>query len=204
MSVPKSPKFTINQWLSRHDVAVALVAEDILTDEQIAEQIGKTKRQLEKWKLDDRFRAEVAAHRERIREAVLTSSIADQVRRVQALDERWLKMRQVIAERAADPTLAEKPGGTTGLIVRQLKGLGKGDDFQIVEVFEVDVGLLKELRAHEEQAAREVGQWMDKPATVIDARSQTLVLGGHLSDEERAAIIARALGGPPAEPEPEP
>jgi hypothetical protein len=32
----------------------------------------------------------------------------------------------------------------------------------VVEEYEVDTGLLKELREHEKQAAQELGQWSDK------------------------------------------
>jgi hypothetical protein len=46
--------------------------------------------------------------------------------------------------------------------VHKLKSVGGGEYAQMVDEYEVDAGLLKELRAHEEQAARELGQWTDK------------------------------------------
>src|SRR5258705_2301914 len=36
--------------------------------------------------------------------------------RVQALQDRWDRMRQVIEQRAASPDFAQVPGGTTGLL----------------------------------------------------------------------------------------
>ena len=53
-------------------------------------------------------------------------------------------------------------GGRTGLIVHNVKGVGKGDDFKLIDVYEVDTSLLKEMREHEKQAAIEVGQWQEK------------------------------------------
>ncbi len=54
------------------------------------------------------------------------------------------------------------PGGKTGLIVRQIKAVGSGAGMKIVPEYVLDTGLLKELRAHEQQAAGELqsrGDW---------------------------------------------
>jgi hypothetical protein len=45
-------------------------------------------------------------------------------------------MLQVIEERGLSPDLASVPGGKTGLVTRTLKGIGKDDDFQVVEVYD--------------------------------------------------------------------
>ena len=42
--------------------------------------------------------------------------------RVQALQNRWDRMRRVIDERATSPAFANVPGGTTGLLVKDYKG----------------------------------------------------------------------------------
>jgi hypothetical protein len=83
----------------------------------------------------------------------------------------------VIAERAADESWgafdtftdddgttqrAIAPGWKTGLMVRTEKQIGAGEKAIRVVEFAVDTGLLRELRAHEEQAAKELGQWEDK------------------------------------------
>src|SRR5450432_4783248 len=77
--------------------------------------------------------------------------------RVQALQDRWDRLRQVIDERAASPDFAGVPGGTTGLLMKDYKG--KDAD---TPVYKVDAGLLAELRNHEKQAAEELGQWGEK------------------------------------------
>ncbi len=89
-------------------------------------------------------------------------AISRRTRRVKALDDRWQAMQKVIAERAADASHQHAPGGSTGLLTRTLKIIGSGDAAQLVEEFELDAALLKELREHEKQAAQEVGQWTEK------------------------------------------
>jgi flagellar motor switch/type III secretory pathway protein FliN len=79
------------------------------------------------------------------------------VRRVEALNDRWEKLHQVIAERARSEEMQGVPGGSTGLVVKTVKAVGKGEDFRLVEQYEVDVGLLKAILEHERQAAAEAG-----------------------------------------------
>jgi hypothetical protein len=91
--------------------------------------------------------------------------IATALRRVHALDARWHKLQQVIAERADDPSMAKVPGGTTGLLVREIRSVGSGPTAKLIPEYNLDAALLKEMRAHEQQAAQELGQW---PAKVDD------------------------------------
>jgi hypothetical protein len=91
--------------------------------------------------------------------------IATALRRVHALDARWHKLQQVIAERADDPSMAKVPGGTTGLLVREIRSIGSGPTAKLIPEYSIDTGLLQEMRAHEAQAAKELGQW---PAKVDD------------------------------------
>ncbi len=104
----------------------------------------------------------IAAAIAEYRVAIKAEGIANKQNRIDRLNADWLRLQQVIAERAADPTMADVPGGTTGLLVRTVKALGHGADARIVEEYAVDTGLLRELRAHEEQAAKELGQWTEK------------------------------------------
>ncbi len=88
--------------------------------------------------------------------------IAEQWERVRALEDRWRRLRQVIAERAASAEMQGVPGGTTGLLTHTVKGIGSGDHFQAVDEYAVDTNLLRELREIEKQAAQELGQWTEK------------------------------------------
>jgi hypothetical protein len=105
--------------------------------------------------------AKVCARIRELQETLSAGTIALEISsrnaRVQALQNRWDRMRRVIDERAASPDFAEVPGGTTGLLVKDYKG--KDAD---TLVYKVDTGLLAELRNHEKQAAEELGQWNEK------------------------------------------
>ena len=153
---PNATEFRLTPTRER---AALLVAEDSKSDQQIADEVGIHKVTLERWKAQPVFSARVAEHRELWRRQLEAQGIADRRNRVQALNDRWGRMRQVIEERAADEEWAGVPGWKTGLLVREEKRMRGG---MVVERFEVDTGLLRELRAHEEQAAKELGQWSEK------------------------------------------
>jgi hypothetical protein len=73
-------------------------------------------------------------------------------------------------------------GGETGLLVRQIKLAASG---ATVEEFAVDTGLLKELRAHQEQAAKELGQWTEKREVTGKAEAHMPEI---LADEQDAQL----------------
>jgi hypothetical protein len=105
--------------------------------------------------------AHICARIRELQETLSVGTIALEISRrnarVQALQDRWDRLRQVIDERAASPDFAGVPGGTTGLLMKDYKG--KDAD---TPVYKVDAGLLAELRNHEKQAAEELGQWGEK------------------------------------------
>ena len=146
----------------KQEKAARLAAEDVLTDEQIAAECGITRRTLTNWKANRDFSERVTAIAGAYAQRALKHGLARRERRVSVLNDLHQRMLQVIEERAADEGLAAVPGGKTGLITRNLKGIGKGEDFQIVEVFEVDTGTLREIRSTQEQVAKELGQWSEK------------------------------------------
>lgn len=161
MTSQNFPKMRLTE---RHHTAASLVAADDLTDEQIAAEVGITRRQLTTWKRHPDFGALVQQHLEAFRRRVESRGIASRYRRVASQDERWRRLQRVIDERAADVdsgTYVDEvgedrtvPGWGTGLLVRQEKPHG-------IE-FAVDTGLLKEMRELEKHAATELGQWSEK------------------------------------------
>lgn len=88
--------------------------------------------------------------------------------RVDALAERHRLLQQVIAERAAEMD-GEASGGGTGLLVRKIKVTKQG----VLHEYAVDTGLLAEMRAHEQQIAQELGEWIDKQQ--VDGNSTQVV-----------------------------
>ncbi len=169
--------------LTAKQVAAAhLVADDKLSDQQIADSVGVTRDTVSRWKRLPEFKREVEEHFSAWREKVMSSGIADKVNRIASYDEIFDKLHQVIAERASelDGLCA---GGSTGLMVRTVKFVKvlelktntprsfdeiPDDEFtptrqmQPVEEFAVDTGMLAELRNVKLQAARELGQLVEK------------------------------------------
>lgn len=150
------------QWSPSKEQAALLVAEDSKSNPDIAAAVGVTARQLERWKRLDAFRSRVEEHRKLWRDELAAEGLASQKNRLAAYNDRWRRMQRVIEAREADPALANAPGGNTGLMVRQQKGIGSGFNFEIIEEFAVDTGLLKEMRELEKQAAQDLGQWTEK------------------------------------------
>jgi len=155
----KSGKFA---WTQKSRLAAELVAEDEFTDSKIAAKVGIGPRTLYRWKRSPEFAAEVQRQVEAFGRIIRSRGIARLEMRIRALNDRWERMNRIIDERAADPAMADLPGGKTGLLVRRVKRVGRGDDARVVEWFEVDCKLLRLLLHHEKQAAQELGQWGEK------------------------------------------
>lgn len=153
------------QWNAKRERAAALVADDSLSDEQIAAELKVGRATLARWKDRPEFIARVREIVESVRAALEAKGIAARQNRIDALNERHELMREVIRQRAS-AYQGEGVGGSTGLIVKDVKGIGRGYDFQVVEVYGVDTGLLRELREHEKQMAQELGEWQERSTQV--------------------------------------
>lgn len=147
------------EWTGRREQAALLVAQDELSNEEIAAACGVKRQTLDFWKTFPQFKERVAEHVRAIREAVLTQGIANKVKRVKAMDDRWNKLKRIADERGAAAAMRSVSGGTTGYIVRQVKFDKFGGQ---IDEYAVDTGLLSELRALEKQAAQEVGDWVER------------------------------------------
>lgn len=149
------------RWDARREKAATLLAEDELSDEQIAVECGIGRTTLHRWKQHPAFTARVADHVRALEAETLKYAIAKRRRRIKALDDRWQRMQRLIEARAEE-LAAHTAGGDTGLLVHQERAIGTGSNQQIIDEYVVDTGLLRELREHEKQAAQELGQWVDK------------------------------------------
>lgn len=163
-------------WTKARLQAAEAVAEDRVSDDDIATQCGISRQTLATWKRHPDFQAKVAEHIARLDAAILQVAIARKAKRVQAQQARWEKMHRVIAERAEAPEYAQAPGGQTGLLVRTFKQIGQGPSAYEVEEFAVDTGLLKELREHEKLAAEELGQRVDKKDLTTNGKDLTFTI----------------------------
>jgi hypothetical protein len=135
--------------------------------------------------------ARVRAIRERVSAATIAVEISSRNARIQALQSRWDKMRQVIEERGASEEYSSVPGGTTGLLTKDYKG--KQAD---TPVYKVDTALLAELRAHERQAAEELAQWHTPPehkASPVNVTVEAYALALLCTPEQLAEMERKAL-----------
>lgn len=153
-------------WTPVHELAARRLAEDRMTNREIAKEAGVDKRILQYWigggtgastkGTFPEFPARVKALREEMIAAI--GGVTLQPERLLRANQDWQRLQQIRRERADDPSMENVPGGTTGLIVRTYKGVGKGDEFRLMEEFSVDTGMLAELRAIEDRVAKELGQ----------------------------------------------
>lgn len=101
----------------------------------------------------ERHKAELIQRKAELDTAVEDLAVTNKAQRLAAINDRWLKLRQLIDIRARDDRYTE-PGYETGLMVRSLKGIGKN----VFSQYEVDTGLLAEIRQIEHEAAEAMGQ----------------------------------------------
>ena len=147
------------KWNKQREQAAMLAAEDKLSDLQICAKLDISRPTLADWKRYPEFQARMAEITEDYRKVIRSRGIAIMENRVADLADRQARMKQVITERAEKYNKPEIPGGSTGIVAVEFKGVGTGKDFKLIPEYPVDVALLREMRAHEQQAAQELGQW---------------------------------------------
>ncbi len=139
-----------------------MVARGGCFDPEIAVACKASLRTIKAWKIHPEFAARVIEILQREREAIAEEGIVLKKLRLQQYVDQYERMARILNERASDPGMDGVPGGKTGLILRDVKGIGRGDDFQAVNVYSPDTQLLKEMREWMKQAAIEMGQWVEK------------------------------------------
>jgi hypothetical protein len=176
----------IAKLTGRQERAAALVAEDRYSDERIAEKVGVVKRTLAYWKKQPSFLARVQGITEELAAHARRRGIARRERRLAVLQETHNKLLQVIEERAADPSMAEIPGGTTGHVIRKPVVFGA----KVVGYeYAVDTGTIRQLQSVLEQAAKELGQ-------IVERHEHRVIRSiEDLTDDELTAIETEAQKG---------
>lgn len=149
--------------------AAVLTAEDDLPDEQIAIACGTSRTTLNRWRTLPAFKDAVTAHTAELDRQMLRLAIARKRDRLKVLDSMQTKILRVFDARSTQ--YPDVPGADTGLLVGQLKQvkhvrtIGDGAAETWTEEqweYSADTGLMRELRATQEQAAKELGQLTDK------------------------------------------
>lgn len=141
-------------------LAARLLAEDFLSDERIAAEVGINRTTLHNWKKNPDFQGWVADFQEDIYQKMMRLPIAKKTSRIAKLNEMERRLQLIIDERA-DANI-DAPGGKSGYLAKSIKSVGYGKQTQVVEEVAFDAPLFKEQRAILEQAAKELGQLTDK------------------------------------------
>lgn len=149
------PEITQKSFTVREERAALLTAEDALTDEQIAADVGISRKTLHNWRARATFIAEVRAQREAFRARIMAEGFADKARRVKALN---LLATAVLVElsRAADD---RQPQG----MYRLEKKISANGEIVEQEVF--DKPKADTFRGYLDDIAKELGD----RKTIIDA-----------------------------------
>jgi len=140
--------------------AAVLCAEDRLSDVEIAKEIGIVRATLNNWRQRDDFHDAVKDADAKLLAAALRLPVARKHHRMKVLNDLHMKALTVIDERA-DERAYDAPGMGSGLVVHQTKQIGSGKYAQTIDEFAVDTGLMREIRAIQEQAAKETGDWSE-------------------------------------------
>ena len=138
------------------------MAEDALTDEQIAERCGISRQSLDAWKRHPEFATRVASIIEDMRAALLARGIAAKQNRLDGYNDMYQRLRALIEERGKAEDVQGIAGGNTGLLVHRERVIGGGKYAQRVDEYEYDAAVPAELRAVAKQAAQELGEWTEK------------------------------------------
>lgn len=162
------------RWNSKRDRAALLLAEDDLSDAEIAEQIGVGRSTLSGWKQHPEFEQRVAAYIGQLNAATLRYRIAKRRNRIRILDDLHSKALEVIGHRAEryENDLDAPAEATTGLLIEKQSETVSG---RILTEWSVDTGLIRQIQSLEEQAAKELGQWAEK--SEINQTSTIQIIG---------------------------
>lgn len=167
------------RWTAQRERAAVLLADDEITDEAIAVDVGVHVSTLWRWRQNADFAAKIGEHVGRLQAGMLRYRVAKKRHRLKALDDLHTKAldtiqcradryqamlgddRETVAAQAAKSVIGGVVPGeaATGLLVEKESVNNTG--YRTVE-WSVDTGLMREIRAIHEQAAKELGQWVEK------------------------------------------
>jgi hypothetical protein len=168
------------KWTGAREAAAVAVAKDDQDDDEIAAACKINRATLWRWKQSPEFAARVAEHLATWKAEITAKGIADVQNRVDAANDRHNRMRRIIEARAA-AYAGQAPGSDEGLLVKTpmlvkvFEAAPPEDDeddedgpmkplkeSRIVYEWALDKALLAEMRAHEDEVAKHLGQLVDR------------------------------------------
>lgn len=160
------------------EAAAQMISEGRYTFGEIAEKVRVDRKTIFAWRNDPVFAARVKEISREFSEQFKSLGICRKEYRIGTLANLQSKLLTVFEERGADSAMQEIAGGKTGLIVQTWK-MGKDD---CRPEYAVDTGAIRELRGIQEQAAKELGQLVEKRETKLSLKE--------VDDEQLAELIA--------------
>ena len=104
-------------------------------------------------------RSRVSELRQEIESSFVRLQITERLQRLEAIQDRWDRVRAAIDARAREDYDAMMK---TGIVIRGLRNVGHGKDAQVVEEYEIDTAVIEALNSIEKRAAIETGQEVDR------------------------------------------
>lgn len=184
--------------------AAAMIAEERLSQQDIAKKLGLSEYALSRWKRKyPEFRELIGRYRTNIAEEALNTAIARKDVRISKLNKMHAKIERIIDKRAEDavnnPTFVGVAGADTGLIVHDRKCIGGAQFGEMVDVFAVDTELIKRHDSILEQVAKEKGEFEPDKSPKGDQHQHVHIHYPTLTDGENAAAVqAMQADMPPA------
>ena len=150
--LPNTRHEQLAQLVARGDTATSAYLSIYGASKGAAQSAGRLLRNAQ-------IRLRVAELTAEISSKLLNRTIRDREFCLNQLENRYELLDQVREERGADPDMQVVPGGKTGLMVRDYKGLGA-----LQAVYKLDTGWLSEKRAIETHVGRLLGWDVDAAA----------------------------------------
>lgn len=147
-------------WSAAQEKAAPLLADGVLTQQQVADQVKVSRQTVGTWMQQPGYRAHVAELRKEIVNAIKEIGIANKEARLIAYNDDHQRMLALRAARGAD--MANVPGGESGLLVRQHKMIGSGESATMVTEYAFDAALQKAMLDVRKQVATEMGQFVQR------------------------------------------
>lgn len=165
------------EWGGQSLEAAWLLADQQLTNQQIADKVGVTPARLSTWRQHPEFKAKIVENLREIEKEIMGIGIALKQNRLRRLNDHWNKCRDIVAQRAVaygnDAAAMLVPGTDTGLIVPEVKQ-GRGGPYT---VWKHDSELEQTLLSLERQAAQEMGHWVKRTDVTSDGKAVKVFLG---------------------------
>jgi AcrR family transcriptional regulator len=176
-------------------IAAAMFGEGKYTINEIAQVVGISRRQIQHWKSKETFAVMVRNAGEAYAKRFLTEGLARKERRLAVLNDMHERVLTSVFERGESKGMKNIPGGHTGMVTKTLKGIGKGDDFQVVEVYSIDTPVISSLIEIHDAVREELGQNVRKhefsnpDGSPMQPPQITVQVVGAVIHKEKAAAI---------------